>query len=164
LAASDAQRAAALNGDNRPATLLIFMRWALLELLRERIEDRPLLGTDKALMDYLRATMANAQDERVRVLFLNSRKRLIRDEEVFRGTVDQAPFYVREVARLSLEAGASGVIVVHNHPSGDVQPSRADRSMTRELVVALQALNIRLVDHVIVGLQGTASFRAMGLL
>jgi DNA repair protein RadC len=140
------------------------MRWAMLDLFRERIEDRPLLGSDRAVIDYVRATMADAQNECVRILFLNSRKRLIRDEEVFRGTVDQVPLYVREVAKMSLEIGASAIIVIHNHPSGDAEPSIADKTGTRDLAAALKAMNIRLLDHLIVAASGTASFRALGLL
>ena len=137
---------------------------AALRLLEEKIRDRPVLGSWQALLDYLHADMAHNPVERVRVLYLNSKNVLIRNEQMSEGSVDEAAVYVREVIRRALECHASAIILVHNHPSGDPQPSEQDIRLTREIVEAGRHLGVAVHDHVIVGLRGHSSMRAMGLI
>lgn len=163
-AASESQRRAALGGDGTAATFITGIRSALLELLREEIEDRPLIAGHEALIDYLRVRMAALPVETSQILFLNSRNRLICDDEEWRGTIDQVALYVRDITHRALDVGATSVIVVHNHPSGDPTPSKQDRAITRELACGLRAMGISLLDHLIVAATGIASFRKLGLL
>jgi DNA repair protein RadC len=108
--------------------------------------------------------MARAQNEEFRVLFLDRKNRLIADEVQNRGTVDHTPVYPREIIKRALELTASAIILVHNHPSGDPTPSKADIQMTREIVAAAKALSIAVHDHLVVGRGGHASFKSLGLL
>ncbi|MBA4748411.1 MAG: hypothetical protein H2056_06835, partial [Sphingopyxis sp.] len=117
-----------------------------------------------ALLDWLRADMGPIAHERVRVLHLDSRNQLLRDEVMSDGTVDQSAIYVREVAKRALELSSSAVILVHNHPSGSTEPSRQDIHMTREVAEALGKLGIALHDHIIIGGGTHYSFRGAGLL
>jgi DNA repair protein RadC len=122
------------------------------------------LANWQALLDYLRADMAHHLVERVRVLHLNTRNMLIRDELMGEGSVDEAPVYAREVIRRAMDLGTAAVILVHNHPSGDPKPSKADIDVTRAIADAGKRLGIAVHDHVIVGTQGHASLRALGLI
>ena len=133
-------------------------------LLGQPLRDRPLLSSWTQLLDYCRVAMAHEPVEEVRVLYLDRKNRLIRDERQGRGTVDHTPLYPREVVKRALELGASALIVVHNHPSGDPSPSQADIAMTRQLAEAAAALGLVLHDHLIVARGGHTSFRAAGLL
>ena len=117
-----------------------------------------------ALADYLHMGMAPERTERVRVIFTDTRQRVIADETMWSGTIDRAPFYVREVCRRALELGASGLMVVHNHTSGDPRPSAPDLDATRNLARAGDALGIALLDHLIVSDGGRISMRDAGLL
>jgi DNA repair protein RadC len=135
-----------------------------LRLLKSRAIERPLLSDWQALTDCLRADMAHRAVERVRVLHLNSKNRLIRDELVSEGSIDQAAVYIREVIRRALELHSAALIIVHNHPSGDPQPSRQDIALTRELIAAAKPLGISIHDHIIVGGGEQASLRALGLI
>jgi DNA repair protein RadC len=137
---------------------------AALRLLRSRTEDRDLLSNWQALTDYLRADMAHHLIERVRVLHLNSKNRLIRDELISKGSVDQAAVHIREIVRRALELGSAALILVHNHPSGDPEPSRQDIALTRDLIAAVKPLGITVHDHVVVGTNGQASLRSLGLI
>jgi DNA repair protein RadC len=137
---------------------------AALRLLRGQASERPVLASWQALMDYLHADMAHHVIERVRVLHLNSRNMLIRDELVSTGTIDQSAVHVREVIRRAIDLSSSAIILVHNHPSGDPAPSRADIELTRDIVEAGKRLGIAVHDHVIIGTKGHASLRAMGLM
>lgn len=137
---------------------------AALRLLESRIEAQPVLASWQALLDYLRADMAFHPVERVRVLYLNAKNVLIRNEPMSEGSVDEAAVYVREVVARALEYQASAIILVHNHPSGDPQPSSQDIRLTRDIAEALRPLKIQIHDHVIVGARGHASLRAMGLI
>jgi DNA repair protein RadC len=137
---------------------------AALRLLREEVRERPVLGSWQALLDYLRADMAHNPVERVRVLFLNSKNMLIRDEEMSEGSVDEAAVYIREIIRRALEYHATALILVHNHPSGDPSPSQQDIRLTRDIVEAGRHLRINVHDHIIVGTNGHSSLRAMGLI
>jgi DNA repair protein RadC len=135
-----------------------------LRLLESKVLHQPVLASWQALLDYLRADMAFLPVERVRVLFLNTKNVLIRNEPMSEGSVDEAAVYVREVVARALDYQASAIILVHNHPSGDPQPSQADIRLTRSLVDALRPLKIQVHDHVIVGAQGEVSMRSMGLI
>lgn len=135
-----------------------------LRLLRQDVVEKPVLSSWQALLDYLRADMAYLGIERVRILHLNSKNMLIRDEVMSEGSIDQAAVHVREVIRRAIDLGSTSIILVHNHPSGDPQPSRADIQLTREIVEAGRRLNIAVHDHIIVGTQGHASLRALGLM
>jgi DNA repair protein RadC len=135
-----------------------------LRLLETRLEARPVLSSWDALNDYLRAAMAHSPVEEVRVLFLNAKNMLIANEAMWRGSVDEASMHVREVMKRAMAHGATAIIVVHNHPSGDPAPSQADVKLTRELVEAGRHMKVTVHDHVIVGIQGQSSLRAMGLM
>ncbi|PZQ54858.1 MAG: hypothetical protein DI570_22850 [Phenylobacterium zucineum] len=133
-------------------------------VLRAPLRERPVISSWSALIDYLRAGLAGRSRERFHVLYLDKKNRLIRDEIEGEGTVDHAPVYPREILRRALELDASALILAHNHPAGDPTPSSADVEMTRQVVEAARALRISVHDHVVVGGEGVASFRALGLL
>ncbi len=133
-------------------------------LAREEVIDRPVLSSWDRLVKYLRISMTHHDTERFRVLFLDVKNALIADEEQQTGTVNHTPVYPREVVKRALELGASAIILVHNHPSGDPQPSRADIQMTNEIRDAGAKLGVALHDHIVVAKGGHASFKAMGLL
>ncbi|HWH18118.1 MAG TPA: DNA repair protein RadC [Allosphingosinicella sp.] len=135
-----------------------------LRLLRSEVRERPVLGCWQALLDYLHADMAHNPVERVRVLFLNSKNMLIRDEPMSEGSVDEAAVYVREIVRRALDCHATALIIVHNHPSGDPSPSSQDIRLTRDIVEACRHLKIAVHDHIIIGARGHSSLRAMGLI
>jgi len=139
-------------------------RAAALRLMRTAIMQRPVLSTWTAVIDYCRAAMGYETREQFRILFLDKKNRLVADEVQQTGTVDHTPVYVREVVKRALELSASAIILVHNHPSGDPAPSRADIDMTHQIVSAAKPLGIAIHDHLIVGRQGHASFRALKLL
>ncbi len=150
-------------GDSVIAAIRIAQATAL-RLLKAEIADKPMLGNWQALLDYLRADLAAAPIERVRVLFLNTRNILIRDEVMAEGSIDQAPVYVREIVRRAIDLGAAAIIVVHNHPSGDPKPSKADIDITRLLADAGKKLGIALHDHLIIAAKGHVSMKALGLI
>jgi DNA repair protein RadC len=164
LAAQPHRLAAWLEGDEASVFLLKIVRVAVKTTLREPLEDRPVIGSASALMDYLSVTMRHEAIEATRVLFLDRKNALIKDEILHRGTVDHTPLYPREVLRRVIETGASAIILVHNHPSGDPSPSKADIAMTKELVAALGTIGGVLHDHVIVGRNRELSFRKAGLI
>ena len=137
---------------------------AALRLSKMRLLNRPILSSWNALLDYCAAAMASAPQEEFSVLFLDRKNVLIADEVQSQGTIDHTPVYPREIVRRALEHSASAMILVHNHPSGDPTPSRADIEMTQEIVAAAKALRIAVHDHLVVGRGGTASFKALGLL
>ncbi len=136
---------------------------ATLRVGRETIRKRTVIGSWSALLAYVKVALANEPREQFRVLFLDNKNQLIADEVLNRGTVDHAPVYPREVMRRALELSASAVILVHNHPSGDPTPSRQDIDMTRQVVEAGRSLKISVHDHLVVGREGVASFKALGL-
>ncbi len=146
------------------AGALVIARASATALLAERLREAPLLASWQALLDYLRADMAWLAIERVRVLHVDSKNTLMRDEVVSEGSVDQASVHVREIIKRALEIGSSGLILVHNHPSGDPQPSRADIQLTRDIIEAGKRLGIAVHDHVIIGANGYSSLRAQGLM
>jgi DNA repair protein RadC len=128
------------------------------------IRQRPVLASYASVVDYCRTAMAFAEREEFRLLFLDKKNGLIGDEVMQRGTVDHTPVYPREIIRRALQLNASAIILVHNHPSGDPSPSRADIEMTREIIALAVPLGVTVHDHLIVGRNGHSSFRALGLL
>ncbi|MBC2778226.1 RadC family protein [Parasphingopyxis marina] len=143
---------------------LMIAKTTALRLLAHPIRDKPVFSNWQALIDYLRADMAHEPIERVRALYLDSKNVLIRDELVTEGSIDQAAVYVREIIRKAIDLHASALILVHNHPSGDPAPSKADIRLTRELIEAARPLDIAVHDHLIVGLRGESSMRSQGLI
>ncbi len=137
---------------------------AALRLSQQKVREKPVFRGWSDLLDYCRAAMAYAPREEFRVLFLDNRNRLIADEVQQRGTVNHTPVYPREVVRRALELAASSIILVHNHPSGDPTPSRADIEMTRQIVEAADSLGIRVHDHIIIARDGHASLRGLNLI
>jgi len=137
---------------------------AALRTAKEQVARRPVISSWRALLAYVKTALAHESREQFRILFLDKKNQLIADEVMNRGTVDHAPVYPREVARRALELSASAVILVHNHPSGDPSPSTADVDMTRQVVEAARALRIAVHDHLVVGRDGVASLRALGLM
>lgn len=133
-------------------------------LARAKVLNRPAVSSWSALMEYCKTTMAHRETEQFRILFLDRKNVLINDEEQARGTVDHVPVYPREVVKRALELNPSSIILVHNHPSGDPTPSKADIEMTRQIELAARAVGVVVHDHVIVGKERDASFRAMALL
>jgi DNA repair protein RadC len=145
-------------------THLKLIRAAALRLMRDSIMQRPVLASWASVLEYCRAAMGFEAREQFRILFLDKKNRLIADEVQQQGTVDHTPVYIREVVKRALELSSSAIILVHNHPSGDPTPSRADIDMTRQIVDAAKPLGIAIHDHIIVGRQGHASLKALRLM
>lgn len=145
-------------------TELKLIRAAAVRLLRRDILDRPALASSLQVLEYLRAAQGYEHREQFRILFLDKKNHLIADEVQQQGTVDHTPVYVREVVKRALELSATAVVLVHNHPSGDPTPSRADVEMTRNIVAAAKSLGIAVHDHIVVGRDGHASLKALNLL
>lgn len=135
-----------------------------LKLAQARVLNRPVISSWNDLLSYCRAAMADEKTELFRILFLDKKNILIADEVQQRGTIDHTPVYPREVVKRALELGASSIILVHNHPSGDPTPSRADIDMTNLIIKAAGALNIRVHDHLVIGHEHHASFKSLGLI
>jgi DNA repair protein RadC len=165
LLSADAEALLRVNGvGETAAAALKIVQPSALRLLRNDIVEKPILASWQALVDYLRADMGHMVIERVRVLHLNAKNMLIRDEVISEGSIDQATVHVREVIRRAIDLGSSAIILVHNHPSGDPAPSRADISLTRDIIDAGKRLNVAVHDHVIIGATGHSSMRALGLI
>ncbi|AYG59004.1 RadC family protein [Rhizobium jaguaris] len=133
-------------------------------MLKSELSGKPVLSSWKALIDYCHTAMAHETREQFRILFLDKRNALIADEVQGLGTVDHTPVYPREVVRRALELSATAVILVHNHPSGDPTPSRADIDMTKTIIDTAGPLGITVHDHIIIGKNGHVSFRALQLI
>ena len=146
------------------AASLKIVALAARRMARSQVRQRPVLGSWQALLDYLTIDMAHLTVERVRVLYLDTRNRLIVDHHVGDGSVDEAAIHPREVVRKALDVGATALILVHNHPSGNPEPSRADIDITRRIAEAGRLLGIVVHDHVIVGREGHVSLKAKGLI
>jgi DNA repair protein RadC len=146
------------------ATEIKIVHAAAMRLLRGKVANRAVLSSWSAILDYVRAAMAFSGIEQFRILFLDKKNQLIADEVQQEGTVDHTPVYPREVIKRALELGASAIVLVHNHPSGDPTPSLADIEMTKKIIEAGERLNIVIHDHVVVGRKGHFSFRTNGLI
>jgi len=132
--------------------------------LRDRVIGRPAISSWQALLDYCKVSMQHIKSEQFRILFLDRKNILIADEIQQSGTIDHTPVYPREVVRRALDLGASSLILVHNHPSGDPTPSQQDIATTERVVEAGKPLGITVHDHVVIGRNGHASFKALGYL
>jgi DNA repair protein RadC len=135
-----------------------------LRLLETRIEGRPILSSWDALQDYLQASMGHLPIEQVRILFLNAKNMLLANEAMWDGSVDEASVHVREVMSRAIALGATAIVIVQNHPSGDPSPSQQDIRLTRDLIEAGRHMRVTVHDHVIVGAQGRTSMKALGLI
>jgi DNA repair protein RadC len=148
----------------RVADELALIRAAALRLVKTELMGRTVLGSWTKVLEYCTAAQGFDQREQFRILFLDKKNQLIADEVQQRGTVDHTPVYVREVVKRALELSSSALILVHNHPSGDPTPSRADIDMTRMIVQAASPLGVTVHDHLIVGRNGHASLKALKLI
>jgi DNA repair protein RadC len=145
-------------------TDLKIVQAAASRFLRGAVSKRPVLSSWSSVLDYCRGAQAFADREQFRVLFLDKRNQLIADEVQQQGTVDHTPAYPREVVKRALELSACAVILVHNHPSGDPTPSRADIQMTQQIIAVASPLGIAVHDHIIVGKDGHASLKGLKLI
>ncbi len=150
-------------GETSAAALKI-VALASRRMARQQVQEMPVLGSWQALLDYLQIDMAHLTVERVRVLYLNARNVLILDEHVGDGSIDEAAIHPREVIRRALDLGATALILVHNHPSGSPEPSRADIQITNRIAEAGRLLGITVHDHLIIGREGHVSLKAKGLI
>jgi DNA repair protein RadC len=137
---------------------------ASLRLLKSNITQKPIIQSWKSLLDYCKASLANEVKEQFRILFLDKKNKLIKEEIHQHGTIDQTPVYPREVVKRALDLNASALIIVHNHPSGDSSPSKSDIELTEQIEAGLKAVDIKLHDHLIIAGNGHFSFAGNGLL
>lgn len=165
VAAADLGQLEEVRGVGRVTALDLKLLHAVSErIAKGAVTSRPVISSWSALLDYCRAALAHNGTEEFRTLFLDKKNRLIAEEFLARGTVDHAPVYPREIVKRALVLDASALILVHNHPSGDPTPSQADIDMTRKLVETARPFSLVVHDHIIVGREATASFKALGLL
>lgn len=163
--AATPRRLAEIKGiGNAAITEIKIVHAAASRLARGQIRKRPVLSSWSSVIDYCRTTMAFAEKEQFRILFLDKRNQLIVDELQQVGTVDHTPVYPREVVKRALELSATALILVHNHPSGDPTPSHADIEMTQTIIKIAAPLGIAVHDHIIVGKEGNASFKGPRLI
>lgn len=146
------------------ATAVKVVEAAMHRALRDRAMDRPSVASWDAVIDYCKARLQDSGQEQFRVLFLDARNNVIADEELQKGTVDHAPVYPREVVRRALAHDACSIILVHNHPSGDPTPSRADVATTRKVIEAAKAVGLDVHDHIVVGRAGHSSMKSLRLI
>jgi DNA repair protein RadC len=162
---ADAAALLAVRGLGVPGVAMLkSVREAALRLARAELRERPVIGSWDKLIAYCNAQIAYGQIEEFHLLFLDRKNALIRHERQQRGTVDHTPVYIREVVGRALELGASALILVHNHPSGDPTPSQADIAVTRDIARAAAPLGVTVHDHLIIGRGRHASLRDLGLL
>lgn len=162
--AAEASQLRAFGLTGHDITLFRLVREIACRMARAEVRRRPVLSNWASLIAYLQMAMAYEQVEHFRILFLDQKNNLVADEVQQRGTVNHTPVYPREVLKRALVLNASALIAVHNHPSGDPKPSRADIEMTRELKAAAKTLEVELHDHIVIGHKTHASFRSLGLL
>lgn len=148
----------------RTARYLKLVQAAAARFARDGVREKPLMTSWQAVVDYCRTAMAFEPREQFRILFLNKKNGLIADEVQQTGTVDHTPVYPREIIKRALELSATALILAHNHPSGDPEPSRADIEMTARIVEIARPLGIVVHDHLIIGADGHTSFKARGLI
>jgi len=146
------------------AAALMAVRETGLRLIRAEVRNRHVIASWQQLIDYCTAQSGFAETEEFHLLFLDRKNTLIADERQQRGTVDHVPVYPREVVKRALDLGASAVIMVHNHPSGDTTPSKGDIEMTKSVAKALEAVGVAIHDHVVIGRGRHSSFKTLGLL
>lgn len=151
-------------GDRRVGDWLGRVRAAQLHVLRLPLAHRPILASSSSVVDYLHGRLAHQPNECLHILFLDTRNHLLCDEEASSGSVSAVALEPRPILRRALEVGATALVIVHNHPSGNPTPSSADCRATHRLIAAAETLDIRIHDHLVVARGGTVSFRAAGLL
>ena len=134
------------------------------QISRDQMSAKPILGSWQEVLHYCTVHMAHEKVEQFRVLFLDAKNRLIADEVLSKGTINQTAVYPREIMKRAIELGTVGLILMHNHPSGDLKPSKADINMTEQIVEAADVIGIKVHDHLIISSNGHASFKSMGLL
>jgi DNA repair protein RadC len=149
---------------DRAVEELKLIKTAAERLIKGQIQARPAMSSWSGVLDYLRLAQGFEAREAFRILFLDKKNHLIADEVQGRGTVDHTPVYVREVVKRALELSATAIILVHNHPSGDPTPSRADIDVTKQIIDAAKPLGVTVHDHIIVGRNGHASLKALRLI
>jgi len=132
--------------------------------LREKMMDRPVCHSSREVFDYLYHSLRGARKEKFKAIFLDAKNQIIEEETFFEGTVDTSVVYPREILKNALKCNASAVIFVHNHPSGDPEPSESDREITRELVFAAGTMQLKVLDHIIIGNNRYFSFADRGLI
>jgi DNA repair protein RadC len=150
-------------GDAAAAQIAV-VREAALRLLQAEAKEQPVLGSWQKVVDYCLATLQFEAIENFHILFLDKKNKLIKDERQQHGTVDHTPLYPREVVKRALELGASAIILVHNHPSGDPTPSKADIEVTKDVAKAAALLGVTLHDHLIIGRGRHTSLRSLGVI
>ena len=141
-----------------------FLREASSEYLKQKAVGKSVLNSEKAVLDYLYQSMSGLKKEVFRVLFLNSQNELLETEDISKGTVNASAVFAREVMKSAIEHHATALIFVHNHPSGNTAPSQDDKAITRELVLASSVMNLKVLDHLIIGDNCHYSFAAQGLI
>lgn len=164
VAARTADRTAILDGVPEVERTIQCLRKAMNHILHGRIQQRRVMSNERALLEYLRQAMAFEPIEQFRVIFLNAANEMLADEILGIGTVSRVHLYPREVMKRCLEIGATAIILVHNHPAGTAEPSRADRNLTRQMMAAAQPLGITVHDHLVICRDGYVSFRKAGLM
>ncbi|MBR1777065.1 MAG: DNA repair protein RadC [Alphaproteobacteria bacterium] len=154
-----------INGiKDNTAALIVTIRGCALRMVKNQFSSGPVIKDWKALIEYCKIDMGQKKSECLRVIFLDSRSQLIKDEILQKGTISQTPVYPREIAKRALELGAASIVMVHNHPACDMRPSKNDIQMTKAVQNALTALDITLIDHIIISKTGHISFKACGFL
>jgi DNA repair protein RadC len=153
----------ARDGDGFTNYRLMCARELLSRAMHEQMQARCLFDSPNAVREFLRLKLGGLSYECFWVLFLDSQNRLIKAEEMFRGTLSQTSVYPREIVKRSLQLNAAAVILSHNHPSGNILPSRADEALTQTLKAALSLIDVRVLDHIIVGVESCGSMAEMGL-
>jgi DNA repair protein RadC len=146
------------------AAMLKAVRQAALRLSESALRESSVIGSWDKLIDYCKAHIAHGTVEEFHLLFLDRKNALIKHERQQRGTIDHTPVYPREVVKRALELNASALILVHNHPSGDPTPSKADIAVTRDIINAAKPLGVTVHDHLIIGRGRHTSLRDLGLL
>jgi DNA repair protein RadC len=164
LAAETAEIRKVSGAKDATVSALKIVQASSLRMMQARLLNRPAIASWQQLLDYCHAAMAREKREQFRIIFLDRKNTLIADELQATGTIDHTPVYPREVVKRALDLGASAIIMVHNHPSGDPTPSAGDIEMTREVQEAAGRLGITVHDHVIIGRTGHSSLKNMGLL
>src|SRR5215469_12307569 len=161
---ADAEALAAAGLSSPAIAGVKFVREVALRFIRAELHERPVVGSWDKLIEYCNAQIAYSNVEEFHILFLDRKNALIKDERQQRGTIDHTPVYTREVIKRALELGASSLILVHNHPSGDPRPSAGDISVTNDIIKIAAPLGITVYDHLIIGRGRHASLRELGLI
>ncbi|WP_353276304.1 RadC family protein [Wolbachia endosymbiont (group B) of Villa cingulata] len=154
-----------IEGVSNAAISAIFcVKQAFVRSVRKEVKDLPIINNWENLLDYLKVSIGSLNKENFRVIYMNKRYRLIAEDLQNFGTVDQTPIYVKEIIRRALLIGSTSIVISHNHPSGDIQPSSSDMFLTRQLAEACKSIGIELIDHIIITFSSYFSFKENRLL